>query len=88
MRGPASEEEGAAEATWRTGRSSIPDPSTALCGEEVEKVESAVQPGEKGPKRGRGYFKIWLYFSLSYSDVIGNKLGIYTSVIENKTVTR
>ena len=29
---------------------------------------------------GEGVFKIWFYFSLSYSDLIGNKLNYFTQL--------
>lgn len=39
----------------------------------VEKMGSENESGKKAELGGR-YFKIWFYFSFSYSDLIGNKL--------------
>ena len=37
-------------------------------------IGSKAEPGKKGGVGGRCVFKIWFCFSLSYSDLIGNKL--------------
>jgi len=51
----------------------IPCPSVPLRGRR-ERNGSAAEPGEKGGVRG-SCVKIWLYFSLSYSDLIGDELN-------------
>ena len=71
---PPPEEEGAAKT-----RGEEPTPAPVLVplrcwGEEVEKIRSGVEPQKKGGVGGR-CLKIQFYFSLSYSDLIGNKLN-------------
>ena len=75
VRSPPPEEEGVAETTWEelTQTPHSPSPCAARQGEEVEKTRSKVKPGKKGGVGGR-CFKIWFYFSLSCSDLTGNKL--------------
>jgi len=51
----------------------IPHPP-ALLGGRRERNRNEAEPGKKGGVGGR-CFKIWLYFSLSYSDVIGDELN-------------
>jgi len=51
----------------------IPHPPAPLGGRR-ERNGSEVKPGKKGGVGGR-CFKIWIYFSLSYSDLIGDKLN-------------
>ena len=41
---------------------------------------SKAEPGKKGEVGGRCVFKIWFYFSLFYSDLIGNKLNYFPQV--------
>ena len=60
--------------TWWTNHSPhSPSPCTTQ-GEEVEKIRSEAEPRKKGRVGGR-CFKIWFYFSLSYCDLIGDKLN-------------
>ena len=74
MRSPPPEEGGAAETTCdELTTTPIPRPPAPLRWEEVEKIGSKVKPRKKGGVGGR-CFKIWFYFSLSYSDLTGNKL--------------
>jgi len=74
VRSPPPEEEGAAEATC-DGRTATPIPRPpALLGGRRERNGSEAEPGKKGGVGGRG-FKIWIYFSLSYSDLIGDELN-------------
>jgi len=46
----------------------------------MEKIGSEIEPRKKGGVGGRG-FKIYFYFSLSYSDLVGDKLHIFFSPI-------
>jgi len=68
-------EEGAAET--RCDEPTItPIPcSPALLGGRRQRNRSEVEPRMKGGVRGK-CFKIWFYFSLSYSDLIGDKLNL------------
>ena len=80
MRSPPPEEEGAAETTCdELTPTPIPRPPAPLGGEEVEKIGSEVEPRKKGGV-GESVFKIWFYFSLSCSDLIGNKLNQFPQV--------
>jgi len=68
------EEAGAAETTFdELTVTPNPHPPVLLGGEEVEKQEWS-WAREEG-RGGRKVFKIWVYFSLSYSDLIGDKLN-------------
>jgi len=74
VRSPSPEEEGAAETTCdELTITPIPRPP-ALLGGRRERNRSEVEPGKK---RGVGErcFKIWFYFSLCYSDLIGHNLN-------------
>jgi len=51
----------------------IPHPPVSLRGRR-ERNGSEAEPGKKGGVGGR-CFKIWFYFSLSYSDLIGDELN-------------
>jgi len=42
--------------------------------EEVEKIGNVVEPGKEGGMGGR-CFKIWFHFTLTYPNLIGNKLN-------------
>jgi len=59
---------------------SPPEETTAetMCDElgekEVENLRVTFSPGRR-EGRGGGVFKIWVYFSLSCSDLNGNKLN-------------
>ena len=76
MRSPPPEEEGAAETTCdELTATPIPHPSALLAGGGGRGIGSKAEPGKKGVVGGRCVFKIWFYFSLSYSDLIGNKLN-------------
>jgi len=72
------EEEEAAETTCdELTVTRIPRPP-ALLGWRRERNRSEVEPGKKGGVGGR-CFKIWIYFSLSYSDLIGDELNFLFS---------
>ena len=73
MMSPAPGEDEAAEITWdELTVNPIPCPLAPLGGVGREFGSEAV-PGKEGRVGGR-CFKIWFYFSLPYSDLIGNKL--------------
>jgi len=74
VRNPPTEEEGAEE-TKCDGLTvtPIPHPSSPLAGRK-ERNRSRVDPGKKGGVGG-SCFKIWFYFSLSYSDWTGDELN-------------
>lgn len=66
-------EEGAAEAVYdELTTTSIPVPLHCL-GEGGREAVSEVESGKKG-EVGRRCFHIWVYFSKSFSDLIGSKL--------------
>jgi len=74
VRSPSPEEEGVAET--KCGKLTItliPRPP-ALLGGRRERKGIEVEPTKKGGVGGR-CFKIWFYFSLSYSDSIGDELN-------------
>jgi len=74
VRSPPPEQEGVAETTWdELTTAPIPRPP-GLLGRRRERNGSEVEPGQKGRVGGR-CFKIWFYFSLSYSDMIGDELN-------------
>jgi len=74
VRSPPPEEEGAAETTCdELTVTPIPRPPVPLGGRR-ERNRSKVEPGKKGGAGGR-CLNIWIYFSLSYSDLIGDKLN-------------
>jgi len=74
VRSPPPEEEGVAETTCdELTTTPIPHPP-ALLGGRRERNGSEAEPGKKGGVGGR-CFKIRIYFSLSYSDLIGDKLN-------------
>jgi len=76
VRSPPPAKEGAAETTCdELTVTPIPRPS-ALLGGWGGGRETGVKlsPGKKGGVGGR-CFKIWIYFSLSYSDLIGDELN-------------
>jgi len=56
----------------------IPRPPAPLGGRR-ERNGSEVEPRKKG-EVGRRCFKIWIYFSLSCSDLVGNKLFFSSQV--------
>ena len=75
MMSPAPEEDEAAETMCdELTLTPIPHHPVVLRGKEVEKIRSKAKPGEEGGVGGR-CFEIWVYFSLPYSDLIGNKLN-------------
>ena len=75
VRSPPPEEEGAAETTCdELTATPIPVP-LCCCGGGGRGIRSKAEPGKKGGVGGRCVFKIWFCFSLSYSDLIGNKLN-------------
>lgn len=47
-------------------------------GEEAEETGSQIEPGKKGGLEGNWFFKIWICFSLSHPDLIGNKLNYFS----------
>jgi len=66
------EEEGEAETVCdELTATPVPHPF-ALLGRGGREFRNKVEPGKNG---GVGTFKIWVYFSLSYSDLIANKLN-------------
>jgi len=68
------EEEGAAEVTCdELTITTIPCPHAPLRARR-KKNRSEVEPRKKGGV-GERCFKIWFYFSLSYSDLIGDELN-------------
>jgi len=75
MRSPPSKEKVAAETTCDE-LITTPIPHCPLCclGGGGRETGSEVEPRKKGGVRGRS-FKIWFYFLLTYSDLIGNKLN-------------
>ena len=74
VRSPPREGEGAAETVCALTRTPIPHPPALLGREEVEKTGSDAEPRNKGGVGG-SVFRIWFYFSLFYSDLIGKKLN-------------
>jgi len=75
VRSPLAEEEGAAEtACEELTAIPIPHSTKPLCGEKVENMGVKLSPGiRKG--WGEGVLRFSFYFSLPYSDLIGNKLN-------------
>jgi len=74
VRSPPPEEEGAAETKCdELTATPIPHPLALPVGRQ-ERNGSEVEPGRR-EGWGEGVFKIWNYFSLSYSDLIGDKLN-------------
>jgi len=78
VRSAPSEEEGAAQKTCdELTLTPVLHPSALLVGVgggRRKRKGGEVEPGKKGGVGGRR-FKIWFYFSLSYSDLIGDKLN-------------
>jgi len=72
VRSPPPEEEGAAETDELTA-TSIPCPPASFLG-EVENSGVKLSSGRR-ERWGKGVFKIWFYFSLSCSDLIGKKIN-------------
>jgi len=73
--GEESEVEGAAETTcYELTTTPISHPPAPLAGGGGREIRSEVEPGKKGGV-GERCFKMCFYFSLSYSDLIGNKLS-------------
>ena len=74
VRSPPPAEEGAAQTTCDE-LTAAPNPHApaALAGRR-ERNGSEVEPGKKGGVGGR-CFKIWFYFSPSYSDMIGDSFS-------------
>jgi len=71
VRSPSPEEEGTAETTCdELTVTPIPHPPAPLGGRR-ERNGSEVETGKKGGV-GATCFKIWIYLSLSYSDLIGD----------------
>ena len=86
MRSPPPEEEGAAETRCdELTITPIPCPS-ALLGGRRERNRSEDEPGKEAGGEG-GVFKIWFYFSLSNSDLIGDKLNFSPQVQSVLSVT-
>jgi len=72
--GEESGEDGAVEKTCdELNATPIPHPPVLLGAGGGREIANEVEPGKKGGV-GRRCFKIWFYFSLPYSDLIGNKL--------------
>jgi len=74
VRSPPPEEEGAAETMCDELTITPIPPLPVLLGGRRERNGSEAVPGKKGGVGGRS-FKIWFYFSLSYSDLIGDELN-------------
>jgi len=76
MRSPSPEEEGVAETTYDELTTNLPH-SLSPCAAQSEKVENSGVKSSPGIREG--YVKVVLrfsfYFSLPYSDFIGNKLN-------------
>jgi len=73
VRSPPPEGQGAAETTCdELTVTPIPHPPAPLGGRR-ERNGTEAEPGKKGGVGGR-CFKIWVYFSLSHSDLISDKL--------------
>ena len=69
------EQEGVAETTCdELTATPIPRPPAPLGEKEVENSGVKLSLGRR-EGWGEGVFKIWFYFSLSYSDLTGNKLN-------------
>jgi len=82
VRSPPPEEKGAAETTCdELTTTPIPRPPAPLGGRR-ERNGSEVEPGKKGMVGGR-CFKIWIYFSLSYSDLSGDKLTFFSPQVQS-----
>ena len=83
MRSPPPEEEGAAETTCDE-LTTTPIPAS-LCRWRWEEVEESGAKLSLGRREGwgEGVFKIWFYFSLSYSDLTGNKLNYFFPQVES-----
>jgi len=78
VRSPPPEEEGAAETKCdELTITPIPCPP-ALFGGRRERNGSEAEPRKKGGVGGRS-FKVWIYFSLSYSGLLGDKLNSFLS---------
>jgi len=74
VRSPLPEGQGVAETTYdELTVTPIPCPPVPLWGRR-ERNGSEAEPGKKGGVGGR-CFKIWIYFSLSSSDLTGDKLN-------------
>jgi len=73
VRSPPPDEEGTAETTCDELTATPIPHSPALFGGRRQRKGSEVEPGKKGWVGGK-CFKIWFYFSLSYSDLIGDEL--------------
>ena len=74
VRSPPPEEEGAGETTCdELTTIPISHPPAPLRERRKRKSEVKLSPGRREGWR-EGVFKIWVYFSLSYSDLIGNNL--------------
>jgi len=74
VRSPPAEEEGAAETTCDGLTVTPTRHPPALLGRRRERNRSEVEPGKRGGVGGRRV-KICFYFSLSYSDLIGDELN-------------
>ena len=80
VRSPPPEEERAAETMCDEQTTTpIPHPPAPLRREEVENSGVKLSLG-RNEAWGEGVFKICFYFSLSYSDLIGNKLVFFPQV--------
>jgi len=78
VRSSPPEEEGAAETRCdELTVTPIPGPPAPR-----ERNGREAEPGKKGGVGGR-CFKIWFYFSLSYSDLIGDKLNFFSPQVQS-----
>jgi len=72
---PPLQEEGAAETTGdELTASPIPCPTRPLTGKRQRKQGAKLSLGRR-ERWGEGVLKVWFYFSLSYFDLIVNKLN-------------
>ena len=69
------EEEGAAETAFDELTEAPISVPLRCCGGGGRGIGSKAEPGKKGGVRGRCAFKVRFYFSLSYSDLVGDKLN-------------
>lgn len=67
------------------GQGHIPCHPVPLWGQQVDKTQVKLSLGKKEPKEG--IFKILFHFSLSFSDLTGKKLNLFTQVETTLPVT-
>jgi len=78
VRSPPLEEKGTAETCDELTPTPIPHLPVLLRDRKGRKLGVKFKPGKNGRRwGGRVSFKIWFYFSLCYSDLIGDKLNFF-----------